>query len=201
VDDFEVMPGRYVTGDIYERVRAVLDSDTPALFPGGLSWEQFVHPAGGAYAIPHTSGRISKVELVLLDSPQTTIKINNWHAADLRAGDRPAPHNHRWRTMKSRILAGGYRDHVYWSTSSGVRDEVRTHDAGSDNVLEHHLFHEVVEVEAGETWTVFVGDASQPGDWGYLDPDTGFYTHNAATAPDPNFAAAFRALNPHTASA
>lgn len=188
----EIMPGYHITSDIYEAVRSALAELAPDQVPG---WEQITQAK--AYAIPDRAGAVSKVELILADTPALTIKVNNWHLPDLRSGEQPAPHNHRWRTMSSRILAGGYRDHVYWAEGRGVADEIRTHDAGSLNVVEHHEFHEVDEVEPGATWTCFVGTRSQPGDWGYLDPELGIFTHSSSMAPDPNFRDAFRALNPH----
>jgi hypothetical protein len=89
----------------------------------------------------------------------------------------------------------GYRDQVSWVEEAGVvGTELRTLEASGSNVLEHWRFHEVAEVEPN-TWTVFAGSRSQPG-WGYLDVETGHYTHHAAIASDPNFAAVFQALNP-----
>jgi hypothetical protein len=190
---FEIRPGYTVTDTLYEQVADLLATGYPGALPG-LSWEQFTRPVGGALLIPDPTGAVSKLELILADTPALVVKVNQWWLPDLRAGDRPAPHNHRWGTLRSRILTGGYRDHVYWSEPEAVNDEVRTHDAGTDNTVHHHEFHEVTEVEPG-TWTCFVGDRSQPGDWGYLSPDTGRYTHNAALAPDPTFTRAFRALN------
>ena len=189
-----IAPGITISDVVYEQVSEILDTRFPGVLPE-LTWEAVTAPAGGAWRIPDPTGAVSKVELILLDTPRTTVKINNWFLPDLRAGERPAPHNHRWRTMRSTIVSGGYRDRVYWADVSGVTEQVRTHDTGGQNTLPHHEFHEVIEVEPG-SWTVFVGDDSQPGDWGYLDPGTGRYTHNAAISPDPNFAAAFKALNP-----
>jgi hypothetical protein len=192
---FEIRPGYAVTDAVFEQVRELLATEFPGVLPG-LTWHQFTAPAGGAFLIPDPTGAVSKLELILTDSPAHVVKVNQWFLPDLRAGQRPAPHNHRWRTMRSRILSGGYRDHAYWSETNTVADQLRTHETGSDNVIDHHEFHEVTEVEPGSTWTCFVGDRSQPGDWGYLDPDTGRYTHNAAISPDPNFTAVFNALNP-----
>jgi hypothetical protein len=59
----------------------------------------------------------------------------------------------------------------------------------------------VIEVEPETTWSVFVDDDSQLGNWVYLDLHTGRSIHNAARQPDPNFAAAFRALNPSATTA
>ena len=191
---FEIRPGHTVTGHVFEQVRAFLAAEYPDVLPG-LTWEAFTAPAAGAFLIPDPSGLVSKLEMILTDTPALTVKVNRWYHPDLRAGARPAPHNHRWAVMRSRILSGAYREHTYRSEAHGVADEARTHEAGADNVLPHHDFHEVEHVEP-DTWTCFVGTRSQPGDWGYLDIETGHYTHNAAISPDPGFTAAFRALNP-----
>lgn len=189
----EIATGCLVTNGIYEKVRDVLDTRFPELLPG-LTWDQFINPARGTWRIPDPTGAVSKVELILADTPRGTVKVNNWWLPDLRSGERPSPHNHRWSTVVGSVIEGGYRDRIYWSEAGGVEQEIRTHEAGGRNVLPHHEFHEVVDVEPG-TWTVFAGNRSQPGDWGYLDPETGFYTHNAAVAPDPNFKKAFATLN------
>ncbi|MBS2538907.1 hypothetical protein KGQ20_39790 [Catenulispora sp. NF23] len=107
-----IAPGIVISDNVYEKVREILDRQHPGVLPG-LTWKAVTAPAGGALRIPDPTGAVSKVELILLDTPRTTVKINNWFLPDLRAGDRPAPHNHRWRTMRSTIVAGGYRDHVY----------------------------------------------------------------------------------------
>lgn len=188
----EIMPGRFVTERVHALVQEALFTLAANTIP---TWSEFTHPAS-VYAIPDPTGAPSKVEIILTDTPTQTIKVNHWYLADRRRGHQPTPHNHRWRTMRSRILTGGYRDHVYWSDPDTVTDQIRTHSAGDTNRLDHHEFHEVTDVEPG-TWTCFVGTRSQPGDWGYLDPNTGRYTHNQAMTPDPGFPAAFRALNPH----
>jgi len=196
---FEVMPGQRVTADVYEQVRDTLEGQAPNLLPG-LTWEQFTHPGGGVFAIPDNQGRISKVELILASTPDETVKVNRWFLPDRRAGQRPVPHNHRWTVMRSTILRGGYTEERYRSGRGGVGHERCVHAAGGRNELGHAVFHEVVEIlDPGETWTLMVCGHGQPGDWGYLDPDSGRYRHNEALAPDPGFAAAFRALNPHAA--
>lgn len=191
---FEVRLGFTVTDTVYEQVRDLLASEFPGVLPG-LTWEQFTHPAA-ALLVPDPEGEVFKLELILTASPARTVKVNQWFAPDLRDGQRPAPHNHPWRTMRSRILSGGYRDHVYRAEAGGVGHEVRAHETGADNVIEHYEFHEVTEVEPGNTWTCFVGDRNQPGDWGYLDLETGWYTHHAAAPQNPAFPALFDNLNP-----
>jgi hypothetical protein len=198
---FEVMPGQYVTDEVYEKVRALLAAEASHLFPA-LSWEQFTRPPGGVLAIPDNRGEVSKVELILASDPEATVKVNRWDRPDLRAGDRPAPHNHRWSLMESTILSGGYAEARYRAVRGGVESEQAEHTAGQRNQVPHPVFHEVTEILApGETWTLMICGVGQPGDWGYLDPDTGHYKHNKEVSPDPNFAATFKALNPHTAGA
>ena len=191
---FAIRPGYTVTDTVFEQVRELLAAEHPGVLPD-LSWHEFTHPSGGALLVPDPAGEVFKLELILTTGPALAVKVNQWFGPDWKVGERPAPHNHPWRVMRSRILSGGYVDHAYWSEPGAVADEVRTHEAGSDNVVPHYEFHEVTEVEPG-TWTCFVGDRNQPGDWGYLDPDTGWYEHNAAIAPNPRFTELFRALNP-----
>lgn len=196
VEQAEILPGHLVTGELYEKVRAELAAHAGDLFPE-LTWEQFTRP-GAAYAIPDNQGQVSKVELVLVSNPLATVKVNGWYLPDRRAGDRPVPHNHRWARMRSTILAGGYAETRYRSTPGGVEAAAQLHTAGGLNVVDHHVFHEVTEIlEPAGTWTLMICREGQPGDWGYLDVDTGRYTHNSQVQPDPRFAKAFAALNPH----
>jgi hypothetical protein len=47
---------------------------------------------------------------------------------------------------------------------------------------------------SGRTLTLMDCGQGKPGEWGYLDPDTGRFNRNA---PDPQFMALLRDRNPH----
>uniref|UniRef100_UPI003F4977B7 hypothetical protein n=1 Tax=Amycolatopsis sp. CA-096443 TaxID=3239919 RepID=UPI003F4977B7 len=68
------------------------------------------------------------------------------------------------------------------------------HRAGGRNDVPRSVYHEVTEIhEPGRTLSLMVCGRGERGAWGYLDT-TGLHT---PTAPDPDFKAKLRQLNPH----
>lgn len=162
--------------------------------------------------IPDATGRIYKTELVLVRTPERVLKINWWHAPDIRK-----PHNHPW-PFRSTILVGGYTETRYWveqedgmdeavlrlekqpETVRVLKKEQRSYKVGDVNEFPtlndptaHALgapgsiFHTVDEVLPGTvTQMECAALTAGPGDWGYLNLET---LQFEKAQPDPNFRA------------
>ncbi|WP_116211603.1 hypothetical protein [Streptomyces olivoreticuli] len=176
---------------MYETAAEGLALHAPAL---ALGWEQFIAPASW-WLVPDESGLASRAELTLLETQQSTVKINIWLRPDLRGpGGTPLPHSHPW-DFDSYILAGGYGEDRYRLASDGqVHAELGvTHQHGGTNRFGRDRYHEVTRVHApGATMSLMVCGRGERGVWGYLDLDTG---RHRRSAPDPTFRAKLRALN------
>ena len=140
--------------------------------------------------IPNTLGVPFKTELVLVRSPQKTIKINWWHLPD---DDRP-PHNHPW-DFTSEILHGGYTE-VRYTLDDGAeewRSETLVHKAGEVFTVSRDEYHRVIAVEPGTVTRITCGQAATGNEWGYLDLETG---DHVTVEKDPKFVARLWACNP-----
>jgi hypothetical protein len=138
--------------------------------------------------IPNSDGRPFKTELVLVRTPEQTVKINWWHAPD---DDRPS-HNHPW-DFESEILHGGYTE-VRWrqdDTGHWHCDEY-THRAGDTVYVPRNEYHTVIAVEPGTVTRMTCGPARPGNEWGYLDTHTGVHT---SVELDPDFIRRLRACN------
>ncbi|MGW1071571.1 hypothetical protein [Streptomyces sp. NPDC002537] len=187
-----VIPGLTVDEPMYETAVEGLALRVPSLT---LAWEQFIAPTSW-WLVPDESGRASRAELTLLETQQSTIKINIWLRPDLRGPDgTPLPHSHPW-DFDSYILTGGYDEDRYRLAGDGQvhADPGVAHQHGGTNHVNRALYHEVTHVHApGATMSLMVCGRGERGAWGYLDLSTG--RHRPA-APDPAFRAKLRALNP-----
>jgi hypothetical protein len=85
----EIAPGLRLTPALYDVAQVGVTAYAPDLAP--LTWEQFTEPMSW-WLILDGRGRLSKAELTLTESRDRTVKINIWHAPDIRSADgRPAP--------------------------------------------------------------------------------------------------------------
>lgn len=160
-----------------------------------LTWDEFTD-AGNWWLIPGADGQLSKAELTLVNTPRLTVRMNVWHASDLRGDGRPMPHNHPWQSFTSHILLGGYDEDRYRRTPAGLHiDRGVTHASPGANQVDHDLFHEVTRIhDPGRTLTLMICKAGKRGDWCHLDVDTGADIHDQ---PVTDFPAMLARLNPH----
>ncbi|WP_280361313.1 hypothetical protein [Nocardia wallacei] len=193
-----VAPGLVLDETLYELSAAGVLHYAPDLAP--LTWETFTTPRRW-WIIPDTDCRGYKAELTLHTDPARTIRLNRWYSPDLRGGQQPRPHSHPW-PFDAWILTGGYTEDRYEPTGDQITGEpaVRAqlgieHRAGGHNTVPRSVYHEVTHIhEPGRTLSLMVCGAGEPAAWGYLDTTTARHT---PTAPDPDFDAKLRHLNPH----
>jgi len=193
-----LLSGYTMPDTVLEQARAALRThapDLPELTPAALASRR------GICLVPNVRGEVSKLEITLISTPGRTIKINAWHAPDIRDLDRRWPHNHRWASMRSIALhhdsSAAYSAELWRFADDGALTmQPYTQLPGGDHTMAHHEFHEVVATDA-VLWTVLLGNASVPGNWGVADPETGQYHDNSTLSPDPNFSTRFAELNPH----
>lgn len=186
-----IVPGLVVNGDMFDRATAALGLKAPELPP--LTWEQFIDDANW-FLVPDPDGFGYKGEYVVLRTAERTIKLNRWMGPDLRSGQQPMPHNHPWELFVADILLGGYTEERYEVVDGEVRNSTSSHREGGVNSIPKGVYHEVVSIDPG-TLTMMDCGLGTKGDWGYIDPRTGLYTHNS-DAPDPTFMDRAKALNP-----
>lgn len=187
-----ISPGRFaVTEEMFETAAAGVALHAPAVAP--LTWGLF--SSRKWLLIPNDAGKLSKVELTLVNTRDLTARVNVWYCEDTRGDGRPMPHNHPWTTFTSAILTQGYREDRYWRDDFGnvESDPGVEHRSGSNNIVDHDLFHEVVEVEPG-TMTLMVCERGRRGDWTHLNVDTG---EDIDGQPVDGFDEMFAALNGH----
>ncbi|MGF6881747.1 hypothetical protein ABH933_001258 [Nocardia sp. GP40] len=190
----EIVPGLVVDETMYEATAAGVAAYVPELGP--LSWTQFVNPARW-WLNPDQDGNCYKAELSL----SANVWVNKWELPDIRGGQKPRPHSHPWR-FESRLLTGGYTENRYERTETAtsgtppVRELLGIeHRTGELNTVEGWEYHEIPEVhEPGRTLSLMICGPGVEGAWGYLDVSTGKHTPGA---PDPDYEARLRALNPH----
>ncbi|MCA1217396.1 hypothetical protein [Streptomyces sp. 8L] len=189
----EIAPGLRLTETLYDVAQAGVATHAPDL---ALTWKQFIAPMSW-WLVPDGSGQLSKAELTLTEDHGRTVKINVWHAPDIRSADgRPTPHSHPW-PFESRILVGGYTEDRYVLDGGQVcAEKSREHVQGTANVIGREVYHEVTALHTapGATVTLMLCGRGERGAWGHLDPATG------AVAPpqrDRRFPELLRALNPH----
>jgi hypothetical protein len=191
-----VKTGLIVSDEQYDR--AVLDLKKTAPHVQPPTWDEFINPTKW-FLVPNPHCEGYKAELVLVRTADETIKINRWMGPDLRAGDTPLPHNHPWYRMDAHILSGSYTDthfHRQYDKGAvvGVETNVLTHNAGGTNLVLKDGFHEVIDVDPDTLSIIYCGPGVK-NDWGYIDPETGVYTHNQSLN-DPHFMDMARYLNP-----
>jgi hypothetical protein len=193
MDPVLIAPGLTLTETLYETAAAGVATYAPDLAP--LSWGQFTAPTLW-WLVPDGGGRLSKSELTLLEDRDRTIKVNIWHAPDIREVNGPLPHSHPW-PFESRILVGGYTEDRYVLRDGRVSVEMeREYTKGTANVVDRAVYHEVVGLHTapGATVTLMVCGRGERRAWGHLDPAT-----STVTPPqwDPRFPENLRMLNPH----
>ncbi|MFE0058766.1 hypothetical protein [Streptomyces sp. NPDC059003] len=187
-----ILPGLTADDSMYEIAAEELALRVPALPP--ITWEQFTAPTSW-WLVPDESGLASRAELTVLETQQSTIRINVWMRPDLRdPGGKPLPHSHPWG-FDSYILMGAYDEDRYRLGGNQVHTERGvTHQFGSTNRVDRALYHEVTRVHApGATMSLMVCGRGERGAWGYLDLSTG---RHLPVTPDPAFRAKLRNLNP-----
>ncbi|MFB7630472.1 hypothetical protein ACFC0M_05915 [Streptomyces sp. NPDC056149] len=187
----QVAPELVLDDVMFNAAEAGVAAHLPGL--AALTWERFTVPADWTL-VPDDRGAGYKAELVLLNTPERTAKINVWFAPDLRGGEDPTPHSHPWDFV-AHVLLGGYNEDRYTLDGGSVRAERGVeHVAGGANRVVREVYHEVTEIHApGATLSLMVCGRGERGRWGYLDLATGLHQ---ATASDPDFGARLRALNP-----
>jgi hypothetical protein len=187
-----IIPGLTVTDDMFEVARAAQAEHFPTV--PALTIEQFLD-ATNWFLVPDPEGRGYKAEYQIIQTEDLTGKFNRWMAPDLRKGETPAPHSHPWEKFDAYVLhGGGYTDLHYAKVGDGVISTPKIHRRGAVNTILKDGFHEVVEVDP-QTLTMMVCGKGVRGDWGYLDPVTGAYTHNKDQV-DPHFKVNAKKLNP-----
>jgi len=187
-----IAPGLVLDDVLFDAAQAGVAAHVPGLAP--LTWARFTSP-GDWTLVPDDRGDGYKAELVLINTRESTAKVNLWFAADLRGGQQSTPHSHPW-AFDAHVLLGGYSEDRYTPSADGaVRCEPGVeHLAGGVNSVPREVYHEVTEIhESGRTLTLMVCGRGDRGSWGYLDLATGL--HRAAE-PDPGFGERLRALNP-----
>ncbi|MGV0095109.1 hypothetical protein [Streptomyces californicus] len=193
MDPVAIAPGLTLTEMLYETAAAGTLAFAHDLT---LTWEEFIESASW-WLIPDGTGRLSKAELILLDTRRRTVKINLWYAPDIRsASGQPAPHSHPW-PFTSQILTGGYSEDRYIVDGTSIRANLGCeHAEGQVNAVSRNLYHEVTALHTapGATMTLMMCGRGDRGSWGHLDPTTG-----AISPPesDPLFPERLRSLNPH----
>lgn len=190
-----IVPGLVVKGSMFEAAVDGLATHAPDLEP--FTWERFTDRSGWTL-VPNADGIAYKAELVVLASVDRTVKINLWSLPDRRGGERPQPHNHPW-SFQSVVLLGGYTEDRYVVPTEGgtPRAHRGVERCGpAVNEIAQTDYHEVTEIHHPQaTLTLMIcGPRTQGGIWGYLDTDTG---DHASAAPDPDFSAKLKSLNPH----
>ncbi|MGW7521809.1 hypothetical protein ACWGJ2_40215, partial [Streptomyces sp. NPDC054796] len=191
MDPVLIAPGLTLTDVLYETAASGVATYASDLAP--LTWEQFTTPTSW-WLVPDGSGRLSKTELTLTEGRDRTVKINVWHAPDIREADGPLPHSHPW-PFSSKILLGGYSEDRYVLVDGQVRAEIgREHTQGTANTVGRDLYHEVTGLHTapGATVTLMLCGRGERGAWGHLDPATGTV---APPGRDPRFPEHLRALN------
>ncbi|MEV4975557.1 hypothetical protein [Streptomyces scopuliridis] len=194
MDPALIAPGLTLTDALYETAAAGVAAYASDLAP--LAWEQFAAPMSW-WLVPDGIGRLSKSEFTLTEGRDRTVKINVWHAPDIRGTDgAPCPHSHPW-PFESKILLGGYSEDRYVLEDGQVRAETgREHVQGAANTVDRNLYHEVTGLHTapGATVTLMLCGRGERGTWGHLDPTTGTV---APPQRDPRFPKHLRELNPH----
>lgn len=196
----EVIPGLILDDAMFDLAAAAIQTHAPDLPP--LTFQRFTS-ATGWWMIPDDDGNGYKAELTLRNDREKTYRLNNWFLPDLRGGQQSRPHSHPW-PFTARIISGGYAEDRYEATRSitvsageptvsaqlGVE-----HLAGGHNDVPRSVYHEVTDIfQPGNTFSLMVCGRGERGQWGYLNTSNGQHT---PTAPDPNFQAKLRKLNPH----
>lgn len=193
MDPVLIAPGLTLTTALYETAAAGIDAYAAGLAP--LTWEQFTAPMSW-WLVPDGSGRLSKAELTLAEDRDRTVKLNVWHAPDIRGAEGPLPHSHPW-PFESQILTGGYSEDRYLFVGGQVRAETgREYGPGSTNTVDRYLYYEVTELHSapGATVTLMLCGHGERGAWGHLDPATGTLSPPQQSGLFPE---RLRALNPH----
>ncbi|MGW4490467.1 hypothetical protein [Streptomyces sp. NPDC004376] len=193
MDPVLIAPGLTLTDTLYETAASGVAAYAVGFAP--LVWERFTAPMSW-WLIPDGSGRLSKTEFTLAENRDQTVKINIWHAPDIRGADGTLPHSHPW-PFESKILLGGYSEDRYRLVDGQVRRETRReYVQGAANYVDRSLYHEVTELHTapGATVTLMLCGRGVRGSWGHLDPATGIV---APPQRDANFPGHLRALNPH----
>jgi hypothetical protein len=190
-----IIPGLQVDEGQFELVAAALGEHAPDV---ALTWERFTDPMAWCL-VPDPEGEVFKAEMLIVQTQPRTIKLNIWHAPDLRDNVGPRPHSHPWSKFRGLILAGGYEEDRYTEASGTVTRETRTYEAGDVNTVKHAEYHEVTRIlEPGRTLSLMLCDEGVRGAWGYLDPQTAEFRFNDP-ADHTRFTQLFRVLNPHLA--
>lgn len=194
-----IAPGLVLDETLYGVAAEGVLHHTPDLAP--LTWETFTTPRRW-WIIPDTDCLGYKAELTLHTDHARTIRLNRWYSPDLRGGQQPRPHSHPW-PFDAWLLSGGYTEDRYELNQAelhqmqpSVREQLNVeHRAGDRNPVPRSRYHEVTHIhEPGDTLSLMVCGPGEPAAWGYLDVSTGQHT---PAAPDPDFDAKLRQLNPH----
>lgn len=143
------------------------------------------------------NGKIVKIELVLLRSPDGGARQHLWLIPD------PRPHNHPWTFIDCKVLRGKYRaieQRPGCEPNTWIESEVTLSAGDPEHRLWHGEHHQVVEVEPGTisvmTFGPIVGDGKQ---WGHLISDGGNKGHFEPAQPMSGFVDALWHCNPHLA--
>lgn len=146
--------------------------------------------------IPDNGDGCFKTELVVVRSPERTVKRVWWHGND----PRPEPHNHPWQFV-SEILSGGYSERRWRLDDAGIVHDlgVLTFVEGKLNVVLPDHYHVVFDVLPGTRTLMTCGQAAPGNAWGYLI-DGQHVPWDEERVADPTFLERFRRLNPHLRS-
>ncbi|WP_157408150.1 hypothetical protein [Actinomadura atramentaria] len=192
----QVLPDLAITDAMFEAAADAVAEHAPASPP--LTWETMTDPTSW-WLIPTPDAVLSKAELVLHRTPDLTVKVNVWHAPDLRGDGKPLPHNHPWREFTGHVVLGGYTEDRYLLADDGQVDVVPhiAHASPTTNTVGKDVFHEVTSIlgEPGRTVSIMVCGTGQRGAWGHLDIDTA--TYHQVDLNDPEFTRLLAAFNPH----
>lgn len=141
------------------------------------------------------TGKVCKIEMVLLRSLDGGARQHVWLAPDIR------PHNHPWEFIDCKVLYGGGYTATEWipNDDGTYTERVTTLRPGDpEHRVTHKEYHQITEVVPGTvtvmTFGPVVGDGRQ---WGHLVKDAdGNWAHDSNTNQE-GYLDAMRHFNPH----